>query len=191
MPWQNTVRYRVPLQRVLIMSVVSAGLYLLYWFYLTWKHFRDSTDRDAYPVWHALTLLVPIYSLFRIHAHMRVYRELMSMQNLATTISPGWAVVAVLVSSAMSFWSARISWDTPITQLEAQINAFLVVVSVVVVVWLLLQVQSNLNRYWAHLYDRVDSSPLGVVEIVLAVIGLFVWFDTIASVVSESYRLGI
>ena len=104
------------------------------------------------------------------------------MQNLATTISPGWAVVAVLVSSAMSFWSARISWDTPITQLEAQINAFLVVVSVVVVVWLLLQVQSNLNRYWAHLYDRVDSSPLGVVEIVLAVIGLFVWFDTIASV---------
>ena len=32
---------------------VSAGLYLLYWFYLTWKHFRDSTDRDAYPVWHA------------------------------------------------------------------------------------------------------------------------------------------
>ena len=46
-PWQNMVRYRVPLQRVLIMSVVSAGLYLLYWFYLTWKHFRDSTDRDA------------------------------------------------------------------------------------------------------------------------------------------------
>ena len=87
--------------------------------------------------------------------------------------------------------SARISWDTPITQLEAQIHAFLVVVPVVVVVWLLLKVQSNLNRYWAHLYGRVDSSPLGVVEIILAVIGLFVWLDTIANVVSESYRLGI
>ena len=75
-------RCRVQLWRVLTMTVVSAGLYLLYWFYLTWRLYRDSTGMKAYPVWHALTLFVPIYSLFRTHAHMRVYSEAMSAQNL-------------------------------------------------------------------------------------------------------------
>ncbi|MSQ40942.1 MAG: hypothetical protein EXR55_04665 [Dehalococcoidia bacterium] len=61
--------------RIILMSVLSQGLYLLYWFYLTWKHYRNHTGRDVYPVWHALTLLVPIYSLFRTHAHVRALKS--------------------------------------------------------------------------------------------------------------------
>ena len=30
--------------------------YLFYWFYLTWRQYRDHTGDTAYPVWHALTL---------------------------------------------------------------------------------------------------------------------------------------
>ena len=46
--------------RILVMAVLSFGLYLLYWFYLTWKQYRDQTSQEAFPVWHALSLLVPI-----------------------------------------------------------------------------------------------------------------------------------
>jgi hypothetical protein len=42
--------------RVVLVSALSYGLYLVYWFYLTWKHYRDHTGREAYPVWHALSL---------------------------------------------------------------------------------------------------------------------------------------
>ena len=177
-PWQGMVRCRVPPQRVLIMSVVSVGLYLLYWFYLTWKHLRDNTGREAYPIWHALTIFVPIYSLFRIHAHMRVYRELMYTQNLATSISPGWAVVTILVLDVLSI----VIWNLPTTRLGAQIQVYLVAATAVIVAWLLLQAQSNLNRYWTHVFGSVDSTPIGFVEILLAVIGILVWLAAISSV---------
>lgn len=181
-------RFRLPLRRVLIMSVVSAGLYLLYWFYLTWRQYRDSTGLKAYPVWHALTLFVPIYNLFRIHAHMRAYSEAMSAQNLVSTISPGWAVVAVLASIIVSYFEW---WSGPNTQLEAQVNAVLSLVSVAIVALLLVWVQSNLNRYWSHVQDNSASAPFGVVEVILAVIGILIWVIIIASVMSESYRLAL
>jgi len=71
------LRYELSPQRILFMTIASYGLYLFYWYYVTWyyvtwKQYRDSTGANAYPVWHALTLLVPIYGLFRTHAHMRV-----------------------------------------------------------------------------------------------------------------------
>ena len=67
----------LPPTRILLMAVLSYGLYLFYWFYLTWKQYRDHTGREAFPVWHALTLVVPIYGLFRTHAHVRSFKELM------------------------------------------------------------------------------------------------------------------
>ncbi len=170
------------------MSVVSAGLYLLYWFYLTWRQYRDSTGMKAYPVWHALTLFVPIYNLFRTHAHMRVYSEAMSAQNLVTTISPGWAVVAVLASVILRSVGG---WSGPNTQLEAQVNAVLALVSVAIVALLLVWVQRNLNRYWSHVQDNSASAPFGVVEVILALIGILIWASIIAGVMSESYRLGL
>ena len=102
--------------RVLVMSVLSYGLYLVYWFYRTWKQYRDHTGTEAYPVWHALTLFVPIYGLFRTHAHMRCYQELMVKDRVATTISPGGAVVLVLISSAVDWASLRMSFSGELTQ---------------------------------------------------------------------------
>ena len=149
---QPPVDFRVPLPRILIMMVLSLGLYFFYWICLTWKHYRDSTGEEAYPVWHTLTLFVPIYGLFRVHAHMRTYKELMTGEGMSTTISPGWAVVAVLVM--WLFW----------------ILGYLIAGT-----WLLLHVQGNLNQLWSYAYDRVDSTGFSVVELALVIVGIFFW----------------
>ena len=73
------------------MAVLSYGLYLFYWLYLTWKQYRDHTGQEVFPVWHALTLAVPIYGLFRTHAHVRSFKELMFSSGVTSTLSPGWA----------------------------------------------------------------------------------------------------
>ena len=46
--------------RVALVSILSGGLYIFYWFYLTWKQLESETRDQHYPVWHALTLFVPI-----------------------------------------------------------------------------------------------------------------------------------
>ena len=58
--------------RVVVLSALTAELYVFYWFYLTSKQLAAETGEDHHPVWHALTLFVPFYNLFRMHAHVRV-----------------------------------------------------------------------------------------------------------------------
>lgn len=57
------LRTQISMRRILFMTIASYGLYLVYWFYVTWKQYKDNTGERAYPVWHALTLLIPIYNL--------------------------------------------------------------------------------------------------------------------------------
>ena len=165
--------FRIPLVRVLIMSLLSAGLYFFYWFYLTWKHYRDGTGKEAYPVWHALTLLIPIYGLFRIHAHMRSYRELMIGQGMASTISPVWAIPATITSFALPY----LMFYSLLTVFLAQEWASLIlgVSPVVTITWLMLHVQINLNRHWSHVHGGVTSNGFSVVEVGLAFVGLYFW----------------
>ena len=47
------LRYKLSPKRVVVMSILSFGIYLWYWFYMTWKQYRDHTGERAYPVWHA------------------------------------------------------------------------------------------------------------------------------------------
>jgi hypothetical protein len=181
--------YMIPLERILFMSVISHGLYILYWLFLTWKHYRDHTGEEAFPYWHAMTQTVPIYSFFRVHAHMRVFTELMRKEELTTTISPGWAVIAVLVSGTLG--SVSLGNEGEITQGTAISMALLDTFAVAILACLLLHVQANLNRYWSH---RSGSKPLdakvgvGVGEAIIAVIGGLAWLHTLANLFSAAYR---
>ena len=78
---------------------------------------------------------------------------------------------------------------SPLTADEALAYIGLFAASTAIIVWLLVHVQSNLNRYWSHVYDRVDSTGFSIIEVILGLFGAFIWADAIASVVSESYRL--
>ena len=55
--------------------------------YITWRHYRDYTEEQVFPVWHALSMLVPIYQFFRLHAHVRVYQELMAQRRVPSTLN--------------------------------------------------------------------------------------------------------
>lgn len=184
--------------RILVMAVLSFGLYLLYWFYLTWKQYRDHTGREAFPVWHALTLLVPIYGLFRTHAHVRSFKELMENSGVANTLSPGWAVGLVALSGVLDAISFNVSGGffslEEISQGTSLAVALVDALSITVVAGLLLQLQGNLNRYWGGLTHvssgeiSLTNARIGVGEIILLVIGLLAWFNTLMMMFSAGYR---
>ena len=187
--------YYISLKRVLLMTALSYGLYLFYWFYITWKQFRDHTQAEAYPVWHTLTLFVPIYGLFRTHAHARCFRDLMRNADISGSISPVWAVLMVLVSGVLGGISLRIGGGftefATLTQGMAILVAFLDIIGIALVSGLLFHVQGNLNRYWDGLTNGgATSARIGVGEIIFGIIGLLAWLGTLANIFSESWRMG-
>ena len=167
-------------QRILFMTIVSYGLYLFYWFYITWKQYRDTTRERAYPVWHALTLFVPIYGLFRTHAHMRTYRDMMRGRGLATTISAGWAVTAILISFAISWSLVWLVFNAEITQQLAVALAIRDGAYIAIVAWLLLHVQENLNKYWQGVSaESVANARTSVGEVIFGGLGVLSWIGTL------------
>ena len=186
------VGYPISINRIVGLVILTYGLYLIYWFYLTWRQYKDHTGHEVYPVWHALTLLVPVYGLFRTHAHMRSYNELISKYGLLGGISVGWVVAAVLVSIVLDNAALEITGGFQFeyyTFGAALAAAIIYMVSMMLVIWTLKHVQTNLNRYWSSLENvKFAPSKVRVGEVVFSIIGLLAWSDTISGLLSESYR---
>ena len=189
----RTLAYRISPTRILVMTFLSDGLYLFYWFYITWQQYRDHTGNQVFPMWHTLSLMIPIYGLFRTHAHMRSFKELMQDTGVFCSIEVGWAVVLVLISTALDNASLRVNGGFfnfgEVSFEAALISALLDLASIAVVLGLLLHVQQNLNRYWASL-DNVTLVDLnvGAGEVILAVVGVLTWIITLISIISPAFR---
>ena len=185
----QTLDYYIPPSRILLLSVLSASLYGFYWFYITWKHYRDHTgDEMNFPVWHALTQLIPIYNLFRFHYHVRVYQHLMDAVGVRTTIAAGTAVTFMaiaLVAGVISIVMVNANVNEQVSQTEAIISFALTLVSVVIPWFVMYLVQANLNRYWLTYAERnpcvsIATSEVGVGAVVLTIIGILFWVITIS-----------
>ena len=168
--------YYISPNRIVLMTFLTAGLYLFYWMYLTWRQYRDHTGEVAYPVWHALTLEVPIYQFFRLHAHFRVYQELMDGRGVPCTLHPLRAVLVYVVAQVLGSVSFRILADAQTSSLDTTIFVVGIITYVSLLAWLMSQAQSNLNRYWQHcLGNRLGRSGASSVEVILALVGLVLW----------------
>ena len=184
----KSLPYLMSVQRVVLMSLLSGGLYLFWWFYITWKHYHYHTGKEAYPVWHTFTLVVPIYSLFRIHAHMRTYKGLMMELQLTNSINPGIAVVVVLIASSSLFVGVTQTWSGEISEALAIWILIIEVTYAVLIALLLASVQDNINRYWQTVSTNAISCRLGIGEVILTALGIVFWADTIATAFVDSWR---
>jgi hypothetical protein len=159
---------RIALGRVILVSVLSGGLYLLYWSYLTWKQLASEATEKHYPVWHAITLLVPIYGLFRMHRHVTVIQGLAANAGLATSLSPVVAVVLWIVSNVLSWSSLKI------TEPVALIAVGLLTTALTTA--LIVMAQEGLNGYWGKVKGAsLQDTPIGVGEVIFVLLGLALW----------------
>lgn len=173
----DALRYYIPPNRIALLTVLSAGLYIFYWMYITWRHYRDHTGEIAYPVFHALTLLVPVYNLFRLHAHMRVYQELMEARGVPTTLNPIRAVLVYFGVFLLSMVSLTLPAEAPISPAQQGAYVIINVGQATLVAWMLWQAQGNFNRFWQHrLGTRLGWRTLTPAEVAVVALGfLFGW----------------
>lgn len=54
----------VSVQKFILLTVLSLGLYQIWWSYKTWKFFKDKDSLDIIPAARAIFLIIFLYSLF-------------------------------------------------------------------------------------------------------------------------------
>ena len=174
--------------RIILMSVISMGLYWIYWMYRTWKQYRDHTIEMAaesgdthHPVWHGLTQLVPVYGWFRYHAHIRQYEALMVEQGVPDTLNVGLLTTVVVINSLVSFAAGTMRSPDLASGAVLVAGIILSIITLIVTVVVLCVMQFNLNRYWASVDGRLErSARFGKGEVVCVVLGVLFWAGVVA-----------
>ena len=169
---EDALPYYIPPARVILLTLLSSGLYVFYWMYVTWRQYRDHTGEIAYPVMHALALMVPVYQFFRLHAHIRVYQELMEQRGVPTTLNPLRAVLIYFGVVLLGMVSLMIPAEQTVTLLQQATYVIINVGQASLLAWIMWQAQTNLNRFWRHrLGMRLGWIRISVPELALVAVG--------------------
>lgn len=149
------------------LSVLSFGLYEVYWFYRNWRALAEHTGMDLKAGWRTLGLLVPVVNVFMVYHQFRLVHVLATQGGRVPSYSP-WAMalgyfLLVGVSNVPGpMW--------PLT--------FLTVLPMI-------PVQAEINAYWAGQQpDRQIREHLNRAEIALLFLGGFMLSVVIGSVLS-------
>ena len=99
--------YQTNLWLVTLLCLVTAGLYLPVWMALTWSELkRVYRDVNMYPVWHGLSVLVPIYGWLRFYQHCVAIDNAVQHRGGGPMVRPRWATAAVVIGAVAGLASA-------------------------------------------------------------------------------------
>ena len=156
---------RLSIARIIILSIVTSGMYVLYWLYLTWKHLQSETGDVHYPVWHALTFLVPVYGLFRIYKHVAVIQAVSQRAGVEALLSPVLAVTMVALYWPLGMLSANSE--------SIGTSVVLGLIGLALITTVVVRAQTTLNNYWSSVKgEALASVPFGAVEVVFVILVL-------------------
>ena len=169
----TTLFLRIEASRLIIASILSGGLYIFYWLYITWKQLAKETNDQHFPIWHALTWFVPFYQLTRLHRHATVIEGLATKAGVPTTLNPG--TVVALGFAAFGLGLAAFYTLNPV--LSFLLSVMVMTLTTTIIVWN----QGALNAYWVTRYgENLDVAPIERAEGVIVLFGVLVWISTLA-----------
>lgn len=147
-----------PVWHFFLLSILTFGIYEIYWFYRNWDYIKIHKNMDIKPGWRTAGLFVPIYGLVLIYRQLRDIRDFSREAGIDKNYSPGWISFSWIILNA--FWKL----PDPFW--------FLSFLSV----WPLAFVQSILNLYWKKEQpELVERTKFSGGQIALIVIGGIWW----------------
>jgi hypothetical protein len=126
-PSQNPVH-------LVILSILSLGLYEFYWIWRSWTALRDETGADISPRWRTIAFLVPFVNVMVLYFLMRDTKELAKRREVRADFSPGTLTAmfyalrllgnAALVGGAPFAWLAGMATVLPLVPVQIVWNAY-------------------------------------------------------------------
>jgi hypothetical protein len=166
-PAEAVVSRQRPAWVVVILTVLTLGIYWFVWFGITWAEMKRALRNDRmHPFAHALSLIVPIYNIFQIYAHYRTLDNLALQSGSSTRVNP-WLVLGALFGSAILTNVASLA--------DPSVGAVVSLAGVAVALWVPGYGQAALNAIWRARAGREVPARLSGGEIATLIVSILLW----------------
>ena len=82
----------IPVTRLVVLSILSAGLYEVYWIYKNWRYLKERDGLEIWPFWRG------IFGVFYCHSLLRAIRYDSQANALEKAdFSPGWLAAGWII----------------------------------------------------------------------------------------------
>jgi len=156
---------RVPITRLVLLSILSCGIYEAYWIYEHWAHIKRRDGLKISPFWRGTLCVFFCLSLFkRIHSDAEL-RSVQEPQFAPGPLAAGW-IATIIISNGIDLASGPIA----------------IVTSLLVPSYLFLVPVQNFINSATH--KREPAQPYhrwSIGHVMCLVLGLAMWGFTFAS----------
>lgn len=165
-----------------LLTVISGGLYLIYWFYRNWRHIKEHTKSSIRPAGRTVLASFPVLDIVLFSLQLKAIYDLAKKQG-SRTFPLVWTCIGVALIFIAS-WAllAALSITYGAEQFGLSLMGFFLSISIALI---LMPVQLALNDFWKHAqparadirasYTNGEKAWL-VVGSLLMVFGLLVTF---------------
>jgi hypothetical protein len=156
----------VPVARFVAMSLLTLGLYEVYWIYRNWRYLNERDNLNIQPFWRAWFGIFYIKSLLEAIKNDQLANRLASANFSPDGLATGWIAFVLLGGIASRASSPALN--------------FLGIVLTAPSFLFLLPVQQYVNRVNESLPSRPRYYAWTAAHVVLLIIGIFIWLGTFA-----------
>jgi hypothetical protein len=155
--------------RFIVMSILTLGIFEIYWNYKNWSYIKKRDNLDIQPVWRAIFGIFYIHSLLSFIEQDNEMNQIEKSAFSASSLATGW-VIMILIGNILGKFD------------DISINTLGILISVSSIICLL-PVQKHINRVnnlinpeiphtgWS--FGQVLCLVIGIPLFVLVLIGIF------------------
>jgi len=158
----------IPIERLVFMSIMSAGIYEVYWIYKNWRYLKERDGLRILPFWRG------IFGIFFVYGILKAIRNDHQTNGLEqATFSPallatGW-IVLVLLGNALG----RVE--------DIGVNLLGIIISFPSFLFFV-PAQNYVNRVNARLTPKPEFTQWTTGHIVCLVVGIIIWLFVLAGI---------
>lgn len=165
---RKTMFFCIPVQRLVVMSILTAGIYEIYWIYKNFKYLKQRSYADIWPFWRGIFGILFLHSLLRaIHDDFQT-NEIRTAEFRPMALATGW-VMLMVIGNVVGFASSTMS---PLISALIQLPAVLLLVPVQ-------QYVNSVNFTANESVRHYHTWSAG--HVVCLVLGILVWYGAIVS----------